>query len=257
MEKINSIQNEKVKSAAKLKLAKERAASGLFVTEGAKLTREAYASGFVMRRCFISAGASNALAREFGSFGECFIVTDTVMKKISSLTAPQDIIALFEVKDTVKDIYGQDFIIALDRVQDPSNLGAILRSAEAFGVKTVILSDECCDPYSSKALRAAMGGTFRLNVCRTDLIEYINKAKKEGYAVIGTGLDKSYVTVDKLCSFQKKIVVIGNEGGGISEITRDACDMGMFIPMYGGGESLNAAVAASIIMWENIRQKYE
>lgn len=102
-----------------------------------------------------------------------------------------------------------------------------------------------------------MGSVFRLNLLCTDLVTFLNEKKKEGYISIGTVLEKDSKKIDKLCEYDKKIIVIGNEGNGISNKVKEACDFGMYIPMYGENESLNAAVAASIIMWENKRQENE
>ena len=102
-----------------------------------------------------------------------------------------------------------------------------------------------------------MGSTFRLNILNVALEDELKILKKHGYTIIGTGLDRNYKTVDKLSDYNKKIIVIGNEGSGISECINAYCDFGMFIPMSGKNESLNAAVAASIILWENQRQNYE
>ncbi len=253
MEKITSVQNNKVKETAALKDTKTRKATGLFVAEGKKLVCELIRCGISPVRCFIREGTK--LPCDVGQ-AEIFEVTDAVMKKMSSLTTPQDIIAVAkEPKKSEKA--DETFIVALDGIQDPLNMGAILRSAEAFGVKTVVIGNTCADPYSPKTLRGAMGSVFRLDILTRNLEEYLLEKKSQGFCIIGTGLDKSYVTVDKLCNWQKKVAVIGSEGRGISLEIRDVCDVGMFIPMSGQNESLNAAVAASIIMWENQRQENE
>lgn len=126
-----------------------------------------------------------------------------------------------------------------------------------LGIKSIVMGHGCCDIYSPKALRAAMGSTFRLNISYVQLREFLTEKVMQGFDIIGTGLDKNYKTVDKLCESEKKVVIIGNEGSGISKEIQDICSIGMYIPMYGENESLNAAVAASIIMWENKRQNNE
>ena len=253
MERITSVQNNKIKEAAALKDTKARKSSGLFIAEGRKLVCELVRCGIMPIRCFVKERAS--LPCDVGNC-EVFEVTDAVMKKMSTLTTPQDIIAIAKQPEK-QEKADEDFVIALDNIQDPLNMGAILRSAEAFGVKTVILGQGCADPYSQKTLRGAMGSVFRLDILQRSLKEYLSDKKSQGFCIIGTGLDKRYVTVDKLCGYSKKVAVIGNEGSGISLEIRDVCDIGMFIPMSGQNESLNAAVAASIIMWENQRQANE
>lgn len=253
MERITSVQNNKVKETAALKDTKTRKASGLFIAEGKKLVGELISCGIMPVRCFVKEGITPP--SELSSC-EVYEVSENVMKKMSALTTPQDIIAVAKEPEP-KEIENDSFIVALDTIQDPLNMGAILRSAEAFGVKTVVLGQGCCDVYSQKTLRGAMGSVFRLNILPCDLVKYLTLKKSEGFCIIGTGLDKSYVTVDRLSESKNKVVVIGNEGNGISLQIRDICDFGMFIPMSGQNESLNAAVAASIIMWENQRQTNE
>ena len=253
MERITSVQNNKIKETAALSDTRRRKKSGLFVAEGRKLVGELLRCNIMPIRCFVKEGA----VIPDGLDGcEMYCVTDAVMKKMSTLSTPQDIIAVAKEPEA-KDIDSGNMVIALDAVQDPQNLGAILRSAEAFGVKTVVLGQGCCDAYSTKTLRGAMGSVFRLNIIECDLVGYLHLMKDKGYDIIGTGLDKNFRTVDKLMLSKKKVVIISNEGNGISEKVKEACDFGMFIPMSGQNESLNAAVAASIVMWENKRQSNE
>lgn len=253
MERITSVQNNKIKQVTALKSAKARKQSGMFVVEGKKLVAEILRCGIELVYVFVRENTTLELDIK-GC--EIYSVTDNVIKKISVMETPQDIIAVAKTPNYKQDMKS-DFILALDSIQDPSNMGAILRSAEAFGFECVALGLGCADPYSQKTLRGAMGSVFRLNVCATDLVEFLTQKKLEGYDIIGTGLDKNYKTVDKLYQSQKKVVVIGNEGNGISDSVKDVCDFGMYIPMSGQNESLNAAVAASIVMWESKRQANE
>lgn len=259
MEKITSCQNIKVKSAVSLKSAKNRHEYRKFLAEGIKLIRELIPAGFNICMCFVSEKADLSLLPS-GIDRECVIISsENVMEKISSLTTPQDFIAVCDMKKDChsdSDSYG-DFILALDRLQDPANIGAVMRSAEAFGVKDIVLSRDCCDIYSPKVLRAAMGSAFRINAKTADLAKFLSEKRGQGYDIIGAGLDKSFKTVDKLHESKRKVLIIGNEGNGISKEICKICSFGIYIPMYGQNESLNAAVAASIIMWENIRQNNE
>lgn len=250
MERITSVQNNKIKQAVSLCDARTRKKSGLFIAEGRKLVAELLDCGITPIRCFIKEGTKVPAGLD-GC--EVYSVTDSVIKKISAMTTPQDIIAVAKEPDE-REFYSGSFILALDSIQDPSNMGAILRSAEAFGVKDVAVGDGCCDIYSQKTLRGAMGSIFRLGIHRVCLTDFLPAKKAAGFDIIGTGLDKSFTTVDRLCMSEKKVVVIGNEGNGISDSVKAVCDFGMYIPMSGQNESLNAAVAASIIMWENKRQ---
>ncbi len=253
MERIISANNNKIKEIAALKDSAKRKKAGLIIVEGQKLISELLRCGIFPVCCFVK--DESVLPKELEHF-PVYQVSDTVMKKISALTTPQSIIAIAK-EPTPNTKTNDDFILALDGIQDPSNMGAIIRSAEAFGVKTVVAGSGCCDVYSQKTLRGAMGSIFRLNIISCPLVEYLKQKRIEGYDIIGTGLDKSFKTVDKLKQSEKKVVVIGNEGRGISDSVKAVCDFGMYIPMSGQNESLNAAVAASIIMWENKRQDYE
>lgn len=250
MERITSVQNSKIKEAVALTDSKTRKKAGLILVEGRKLVQELLQCSITPMRYFLREGA---LPPEGIDQNKIFVVPDNIMKKISAMTTPQDIIAVAH-EPTEREFTDSNFILALDTLQDPSNMGAIIRSAEAFGINDIVIGDGCCDIYSQKSLRGAMGSLFRVNMHRRNLKEFLLKKKTEGFVIIGAGLDKSYVTVGALHKSSKKIVVIGNEGNGISKNVMDVCDFGMYIPMSGKNESLNAAVAASIIMWENNRQ---
>ena len=256
MNKITSVKNQIIIEISKLKNTKDRKASGLFCAEGFKLAKEAIAYGFTPLYCFISEKANyDAISQQLNICSDSvYIVTEQILKKISSLTTPPEIILIAKLKDKQEYSFNENAVIALDAIQDPSNMGAILRSAEAFGMKSVLIGDGCTDVYSAKSIRGAMGSTFRLNIVTDSLTKVLPEYKKNGFTIIGTGLDRNFKTVDKLSSYCKKVLIIGNEGNGISDSIKDLCDFGMFIPMSGKNESLNAAVAASIIMWENQRQ---
>lgn len=254
MQRITSSSNNRITEISKLKIAKHRKNSGMFCAEGYKLTEELLACGFVPLYCFILEETDMSKLPEGISDDIVFSVTKSVMNKLTELSTPPEIITVAKEKKGAVSTVEESFVLALDAVQDPSNLGAILRSAEAFGVNTVILGDGCCDAFSSKALRGAMGSVFRLNIIQAPLVCAIKDFKKRGYDIIGAGLDRNYKTVDRLCESKNKVLIIGNEGGGISKQVMNECDFGMYIPMSGKNESLNAAVAASIIMWENNRQ---
>lgn len=257
MKRITSVHNQVVSEIIKLNNAKHRKSSKLFYVEGYKLTSELIKSGFLPIYCFISESADHSKIPLGINDENIYVVSEQILKKISAMTTPPEILTVAKEKDISNQYSLDDCIVALDCIQDPSNLGAIFRSAEAFGIKTILLGNGCSDAFSAKNLRSAMGSTFRLNVINVSLEDELQILKDKGYTVIGTGLDRNYKTVDKLSDYKKKIIVIGNEGNGISNGVNAYCDFGMFIPMTGQNESLNAAVAASIILWENQRQNYE
>ena len=146
-------------------------------------------------------------------------------------------------------------VVILDRVQDPGNLGTIIRSATAFNFDTIILSNDSVDLYNSKVVRSTQGMLFNINILRRDIKEEITNLKSKNYLILGTdvynGSDVSKYTVNK-----KFALVLGNEGTGVSEEVKSLCDDNLYIKMNSNCESLNVSVAASILMYE-LGSKYE
>jgi TrmH family RNA methyltransferase len=147
-------------------------------------------------------------------------------------------------------------VILLDGVADPGNFGAILRSAEAFGVDTVYMGKNGADIYNPKTVRACMGSLFRTDIRRSDDIACeVMRLRREGFRVFATALDKNSLDIRDV-DFSGKIgFVIGNEGHGVSPEAIEACNGTVIIPMREGPESLNAAVATSVVMWEAARKR--
>ena len=150
--------------------------------------------------------------------------------------------------------YSQDIIIALDGVQDPGNLGTIIRTADSANLNQIIISKDSADPYNPKVVRSTMGAIFRVNVIEAeDLKEELKKAQENKFQIMITALDakKSIYKAD----FIKKIIVIGNEANGVSKEVQAIADEKVIIPMLGKTESLNASVAASVMIYEYVRRK--
>lgn len=249
MEKITSLQNEYIKQLQKLKTASGRRKAGLFMVEGKKLCQEALRSGQKIQKClFTQAEAANPLLTKL-SEDQLISIGEPIAKKLSEMDTCPGIFMVLEIPPE-HQTERPDFILALDHLSDPSNLGAVLRSAEAFGAKLIYLSDGSVDLYSSKVLRGAMGSAFRVNLERGNLKELLSARKAEGYRVLGAGLDRAFKQLPEISFNQPTVIVIGNEANGITQEIMDLCDHGLFIPMQGENESLNAAVAASIILWE-------
>ncbi len=253
MERITSLQNEYIKQLCRLHTAAGRKESGLFLVEGIKLCIEAVKSNWQIERCLVTEKeAHHPLLNDLQD--KTIIISDHVAKKLSTMdTTPGVFMVLRRWEQEEKQM--PDFILALDHLSDPSNLGAILRSAEAFGTRMVYLSEGCVDLYSPKVLRAAMGSVFRVPVCRGSLADFLIKQRSSGYKIYGAGLDRNYQELQNISFEQPTVLVIGNESNGISSEIMELCDSGLFIPMLGNNESLNAAVAASIILWEQSKWK--
>lgn len=257
---LSSKDNKIVKHISKLlRSAKYRRESGEFVAEGARLCEDAMLSGAQISAVFVTENALERYhdtAEKLISYAQtAYIVTPAVFAAVSDTKSPQGILCSVKPLDktTLFDkIKSNGKFLALENIQDPSNLGTILRTAEALGVDGVVLTDDCCDIHSPKVVRGSMGAVFRL--------PYMSVGSMSGFLSENDSL-KSFAAVvsnaDELItdlSFPKgSIVVVGNEGNGLREETIAACRRKITIPMKGRAESLNAAVAASIIMWEMMK----
>ena len=252
-EQINSVKNEYIKQLSRLNTASGRRESGLFLIEGQKLCAEAIRSSFEINCLLITEPTTKTFDHsEFK--GKIIIISEAVAKKLSSMDTPPGIFAVAKQKEMpLKE--SPRFILALDHISDPSNLGAILRSAEAFGVDSIYLSEGCVDFYSPKVIRAAMGSAFRVSIQKGNLPAFLEEQKNSGYKIIGAGLDRNFKLLGDISFSDPTVLIIGNEANGLTEEVMKCCDHGVFIPMLGENESLNAAVAASIILWEQSKWK--
>ncbi len=250
-ERITSVQNEYIKQLCRLNSAAGRKESGFFLIEGQKICAEAIQAQWPIERCLITERAKQSF--DLSSLIVPVIeISEQVAKKLSSMDTPPGIFLVARQK-AEPSVELPKFILALDHLSDPSNLGAILRSAEAFGAQAVFLSEGCVDLYSPKVIRAAMGSAFRVNVQKGDLNAFISTQKDRGYQILGAGLNRDFMTLQEVSFDVPTVLVIGNESNGITPEIMDRCDRGVFIPMQGENESLNAAVAASIILWEQAK----
>ncbi|MDR1630809.1 MAG: RNA methyltransferase [Oscillospiraceae bacterium] len=266
MEKITSRNNEKIKAAVKLVAsAEERRAQGLFVLEGARLCKDAFLSGVSMKTIFVTPDALKKYAAELdflsGINAECFEITNEVAGKISDAATPQGIFCVCKTLDKKSNI---DKIkhngcaepkkyIALDRIQIPGNLGAVCRTAEALGLDGVIVGGGC-DIYNPKALRASMGALLRIPVfVADDLAAFVRDCTRSGMRSYAAVPDADALPVTKADFSGCSLCVVGNEGAGVSAAVAAACSQAITIPMAGRAESLNAAGAAAVIIWEMVR----
>jgi len=223
----------------------------LFVVEGEKMLREALASDFKVKEVYAIAEwwEKNELS---GYQGIKEIVKTEELKKISNLKNPNQVLAVVELKE--KDIdYSEivsESVLVLDRLQDPGNLGTIMRTAEWFGVKNIICSTDSADVYNPKVVQATMGSIFRVNVFYNDLIDFIKEVKKQDkdYLVCGTTLDGGDVFKEKIP--KKAVLVFGNESQGISEGVIKLLDKKISIPHAANSqaESLNVAVSVGVLL---------
>ena len=256
MEIITSKNNSAVVAAAKLADKKYRERTQTFAFEGIKLFTEAFSAGVRFSRVFATEEAYRKYKEPLSALpqGVLSVVSDAVYEKLSCEHAPQGIFCVaeyFSVKTKEAS-----FVLLLDGVADPGNFGAVLRSAEAFGVDAVYVGRNGADLYNPKTVRACMGSLFRTDIRRSeDMAKEVALLQKEGFRIFATALDKRSLDIRKV-DFSGKIgFVIGNEGHGVSAEVIEACDGTVIIPMREGPESLNAAVASSVVMWEAARNR--
>lgn len=266
---ITSRKNQIVIDTAALFDKKYRDRTGLFVIEGEKLVLEAAARGLPVVRVFVAEGKANAIlprletgyAEEKYKDTELFVLGDECFSKISSEKSPQGVIAVLKYLDIFKSstiIYDEDILFLRDRrtvmlygVQDPGNLGAIIRSAVAFGTECLILSEGCADVYNAKTIRAAMGSLFSLRIfVVSDFASAVRAMQSLGGRVLAAELRDGAMPLSDVAFSKNDCVLIGNEGHGIPPEISALCDASVFLPISSGAESLNAAVAASIFLWE-------
>lgn len=236
---ITSVNNEKIKELLKYYDKSKRELDNKFIVEGIHLVEEALKKDLVVEVYLLEGSNLKYNCKTY-------YVSDNVMKKISKLKSYSEVVALCKI---VKDNTITNKILALDNIQDPGNLGTIIRSACAFNFNTILLSCDSVDLYNDKVIRSTKGMLFHTNIITCNLEEYISKLKDIGYDIITTnvndGIDiKSYKLKDKL------VLIIGNEGHGIRESISSFSTTKVYINMNDNCESLNASIAASILMYE-------
>lgn len=234
-----SLDNKKIKELHKLHTKKYRDASGLFLVEGYKTVFEAYQAG-LLKEIYVLENSDINVPLEPN------YISKNVLNYLSLTETPQPIIGVCRKKEIEK--IGNKVII-LDNVQDPGNIGTIIRSAVAFNVDTIILSKGSVDIYNDKVLRSTMGMLFKMNIMYADLLTLIPNLKNEGYQILGTKVDGG-IDIKDINLEDKNAIIMGNEGNGVSPVVLDMCDKYLYIPMNTACESLNVGVATSIIMYE-------
>lgn len=261
MQVISSKDNEQIKYIKKLKDKKFRDETNEYIVEGIKLVREAIEEAVniktivVCEDCEYTESFEQSLLYEIAKYN-CIYVTKKLFLSITDVVNPQGILAVVEKGDSIDKIdYKEDIILALDGIQDPGNLGTILRTADSANLKQIILSSDSADPYNPKVVRSTMGAIFRMNIITTDnLAKTLQMIKKHKFEVVATSLDTDKSVYD--IKYNKKVIIIGNEAKGVSKEIQNLADQRVKIPMLGKTESLNASVAASIMIYEYVREKY-
>lgn len=253
---IESKDNSLFKETKKLKEKRNRSKEGKYIIEGFRLVQEAFKANMEIEYLIISEGSEDKLneyLNEYINEEKIYIMKKNLFNMLTSTETPQGAIAVVKNKELPKDIEGEFFLLC-DKVQDPGNLGTIIRTAHAAGVDGIILTKGTVDIYNDKSIRSTMGSLFYVPIIQDDEeLSFVRKLKGEGFSLVATSLQESKDFFES--DLKGKIILsVGNEGNGISEEVFSLADKKVKIPMPGGAESLNVAIATSIILFEKVRQ---
>ena len=255
--KISSKDNQLIKFVSNLQTSsKHRKNSGFFVLEGLRICDDAYENNIKFDKLIVTQTALNKYSDAIETFSKvsdnCYVLSDDLFKKISDTNSPQGIIVVAKMPENIKKISEKGRYIALENLADPSNLGAIARTAEALGVDGIILTSDSCDPYAPKSLRSSMGTLLRMPVYIVDdIMKCIADSGLRSFACV---VDKDAQSIAKVDFCNGDVLLIGNEANGLSDKAKASADFLITIKMQGKAESLNAAAAAAIAMWEMTKE---
>ena len=275
---ITSKENQTIKEIKKLKEKKYR--KDKFIVEGIKMIKEAISENIEIEYLVF---ADLSLEKEINNIDKYNVleVTEKILQELSDVVTPQGVLAVARKKcgnvmkkteknkekdekqefkqdllDRYNIDYNSDYILALDVLQDPGNIGTIIRTADSANIKQIIVSKNTVDSYSSKVIRSTMGAIFRVNIIEVEnLADILEELKNKGFDIISTSLDTNNSIYD--VEYKKSVVVIGNEANGVTKEVQEISNKKVKIPMLGKTESLNASVAAGIMIYEYVRQKLE
>ena len=240
---ITSKANSVVKNAKKLHQKKYRKSA--YLIEGWHLFEEAVQAGVTIEKIF----ALESYREQLVAFPQTVWVSEDILLDLADSQTPQGIVAVVQKEEVEQTDFSQGKFLFLEDVQDPGNVGTIIRTADAAGFTGVIVSDKSADTYSLKTLRSMQGSHFHLPIYRMSNQVLLEKAKKAGIHVLATTLSKDSVDYRELPSIENFVLVMGNEGQGISPLMAESADQLVHISMKGQAESLNVAVAAGILIF--------
>ena len=252
--KITSAQNDTVKLAASLHQKKYRDEEGLFLVEGPEMVSMALQKKWELKYLFIRDGRAEFEIMFLGFKDKIVSVSDAVLEKISKRDNPQPVIAVFHkrTQNDIPGVYEQPILPALEEVRDPGNLGTIMRSCHALGLEYLVLIGNCCDAFAPETIRASMGSFAAIS-----LVTISERAFLEWHAghpktsVIATDVDEA--ADYRRVRYDKAVLLMGNEQKGVSPGLKGICDQRAHIPMPGGTESLNVAIATTLLLYEAMR----
>lgn len=258
---ISSAQNERVKLWSSLLEKKHRDRHNLFIIEGIHLIKEAIKEKLEIEAIIydVERGIPSeiaALAGEVAAFTEWYKASTSIIRKCTGTDTPPPIFAVLgKLRPNTEALYKPNgLVVALDGVRDPGNVGTIIRSADAVGADAVILGKGCVDLYNPKTVRSSMGSLFHLPIVELDLLTTIPPAREKGIHIVGTSLQAT----DNCYTYswsEGTWLVMGSEGDGLSTQVEELVNRTVIIPMLGGAESLNVAMATTVLLYEALRQR--
>lgn len=256
---IESKENKIYKETKKLKDRKNRSKNSKYIIEGFRLVEEAFKAGLPIEYLLISTEGKEKYEYFLGKYSsrnvKKYEINEGLLKDICSTEKPQGVAAIVSMCDSSMKLEG-DFYLLCDKIQDPGNLGTIIRTAHAAGVDGIILTKGTVDVYNEKTIRATMGSLFYVPIINDDENNSVTKKLiDKGFSLLATSLegDKDFFEEDLS---GRIIVSVGNEGNGVSEEIYNLSDKKVKVPMPGGAESLNVAIATSVILYEKVRQNH-
>ena len=240
---ITSKANSVVKSTKKLHQKKYR--KSVYLIEGWHLFEEAVQAGVRIEKIF----ALESYRDQLAAFPQTVWVSEDILQDLADMQTPQGIVAVIQKEEVgLPDLHQGKFLF-LEDVQDPGNVGTMIRTADAAGFTGVIVSDKSADIYSLKTLRSMQGSHFHLPIYRMSLASFVEEAKKTAIPILATTLSKDSKDYRELSPLEDFVLVMGNEGQGISSVMAESADQLVHIGMKGRAESLNVAIAAGILMF--------
>lgn len=239
MKQITSINNEYIKYLLKLKDKKNRNIEQKFIVEGFHLVEEAYKTNMLLEILVIEDNNNYPDINKI-------IVNKAIIEKLSTTKNPQEIIGICKINNN-QTIKGNKLLL-LDNINDPGNMGTLLRSSLGFGIETIVISNDSVDVYNEKVIRASQGAIFNVNIVYSNLSDIVEELKRKEIKIIGTSLKSSY-NLKEIKTYDKYAIILGNEANGVKEELLEKTDINVRIEMNEKLESLNVAVAGSIIMY--------
>jgi RNA methyltransferase, TrmH family len=244
---IHSVKNPQIKEWKKLLTKKERDKTGTFLIEGFHLVEEALKQEGVILDLIVNEKVELPAKWNYGSI-PVTIVTEEVIKVLSDTETPQGVMAICQQEQTDVTNFTAKTYLFIDAVQDPGNVGTMIRTADAAGLDAVIVGKGSVDVYNPKVLRSAQGSHFHLPILTGDLQSWLNKLSDEGIPVYGTSLENGQVFTE-VQPTEAFALIVGNEGSGVNQQLLEQTTKNLYIPIYGKSESLNVAVATGILLY--------